>query len=228
MELRFYGHFHGTGGDPGNKSSSRYLMSTVTDEGNLHLVRNEFLRFNEKWEPCDVGVLDSVTGTCASRVVDKSQRSCFRGSTDAWIEKRSLVHEQHGAAELIAKALPLVDLSTVGFSDWELLRYTAGGFFAEHVDRPRGDNHLGTVLAIFGTDDVEGGDLQSGGKVVWPRGCKVPHLVFIPLGEPHEVTRVLKGERYAAKAAVYGKMVSDVAKADAANEDFRRSHMRCD
>jgi hypothetical protein len=135
-----------------------------------------------------------------------------------------------GAVELITKALPRVKIDTVYFSDWEVLKYTVGGFFAEHVDRSRGTDHLGTVLAIFGTEDVEGGDLRTGGDVVWPAGCRQPHLVFISLGVNHEVTRVRKGERYAAKASVFGHVddSGDLENIKKKNDAVRKSYGRED
>ena len=63
------------------------------------------------------------------------------------------------------------------------LRYGVGSFFSEHVDRDRGDEHVGTLLLIQPTEDCEGGLLCSG-EELW-----VAALWFAGLWRGREVAR---------------------------------------
>jgi hypothetical protein len=101
----------------------------------------------------------------------------------------------------------------------ELLYYDKGCMFARHVDRQVAPNHVGTLLCVFNSDDLDGGELhleqQDGSGFVTasdPGGC---FMVFIPLGMPHWVTKVLHGHRLVAKCPVLGSaMLAPVPRDD--------------
>ena len=217
LPLRYYGHIHGTGGDPSNPKSSRAQAAACTDDANtgfmLHWVQT--LRAGD-WRDCDVG--DVVDG---SRVMDATSRVCKMARASAWVTDDSPMFEAAGV--LLVEAA--VDLRTVDFGDFEVLRYGPGSFFAAHTDRSRGEGHLGTLVAVVATEDAAGGELHvdtADGDV--SVGLDKPYLTFIPLGRLHSVTPVTAGSRYVAKAAVYGSTTDDVK----ANEAYLHANRRCD
>jgi hypothetical protein len=115
-----------------------------------------------------------------------------------------------------------IDLATAEFGDYEVLKYGPASFFATHADRSRGDEHVGTLVAVVATADAVGGCLHvdDGVRV----GGDTPYLAFIPLGRTHSVTTVTAGVRYVAKAAVYGTTTDNIE----ANMTYHHESMRCD
>lgn len=217
--LFFYGHLHGTGGDPSNPASSRYSARHTTADDNRDLVLSWIQRQQRgyEWTQCDVGTHGSPT-----REVDVTVRRCWKSPCEQWIQgPEDLLFALVGT--LILASGTAVDLNTVTFADWEVLRYEVGDHFGRHADRIRGPHHLGTVLLAAGSKDLEGGVLVRG-DVDCAGPPSLPLAVFIPLGAPHAVTPITCGVRYVAKAAVYGHGAQDE---DAANA-FLHSNMRSD
>jgi hypothetical protein len=112
---------------------------------------------------------------------------------------------ERSARGLIEASGAAVDAASVTYTDCELLLYEVGGKFKAHVDRCRGRNHVGTLLVIVPSEDLRGGALRTG-----PRGVeggpdpRQPTAVFLPLGVEHSVSKVTRGWRLVAKAAVFG------------------------
>ena len=102
-----------------------------------------------------------------------------------------------------------IDVGTVEkFKFAELLYYDKGCMFVKHVDREVAPNHLGTILFVFNSDDLEGDELhleQKDGTVIVvakdPGAC---YMVFIPLDMSHWVSEVTRGHRLVAKCPVLG------------------------
>lgn len=98
----------------------------------------------------------------------------------------------------------------------ELLCYKEGDHFVTHADAPHsplsGKSHLGTLLYILPCE--EGGRLRvydgSWGKDGREAGSIEPRLVWMKLGVRHEVTPVIKGERWVLKASIFGSFKEPV------------------
>ncbi len=77
----------------------------------------------------------------------------------------------------------------------------------EHLDRKQGPWHVGTLLLILNSEDLQGGALVADDSrtVVDQPGA---WLVFLPLDVSHHVTRVERGERYVFTVPVFGVWVT--------------------
>jgi hypothetical protein len=113
---------------------------------------------------------------------------------------------ENTAKDLIDKSGVRIDADTMQLQNLEALRYGVGGHFAEHVDRSRGKSHIGTLLFVIPSTDLEGGDLLflNEGSTSPPSGRR-PYVAFIPLGIKHAVKPVTAGVRRVLKAAVFAK-----------------------
>jgi hypothetical protein len=143
--------------------------------------------------------VEADMGIDGKRVIDKTYRITQKTTCDvAW------------PIECVGKeklALLLKDANikpSVSFSNFEILKYTVGSFFDKHTDTMHHSTHIGTLLAVFPSEDLEGGDLimepADGEKIIISK--IVPYLTFIPLGTIHSVSVIKKGFRIVAKAAV--------------------------
>lgn len=203
QEVRFYGGFHGVGGDPSNFASSRSMAARCTSDENRSLVLRKVQAMRTgSYQPCDVGVAFTKR-----RILDVSVRVCRHAFASAWLHDNPSLRLQ--ALTLVNRSGLKVDLGTVSFSDCEVLKYVPGGFFAAHVDRRRDKNHLGTLGLMVCTEDAEGGSLlcHVDGIADDVGNGVTPTLVFIPLGVSHSVDALTAGKRYVAKASVYGSVV---------------------
>lgn len=122
------------------------------------------------------------------RDVEAAVRRCYRAESKKWTKK---------CREAIVE---LVERSDIRFADHEVLNYEIGGKFVMHVDRDRGDGHLGTIL--FVVPSKMGGALVS--ETLRVDSCR-PYLAYIPLGVKHAVEEVTDGQRWTLKAAVFEK-----------------------
>lgn len=189
--------------------------------------------------PCDVG-------TPEGRVVDPRQRSCSRATLECpWVRARSV----YGDFFYETTVVPLLTRAGVAFEHidmppkfQELLKYGPGDHFDVHKDRQVAADHLGTLLLVMPSEDMEGGSLRVRAKefvfgddgddadehaddaIVQNLPSDKPIAVFIPLDVEHSVSAVTKGERLVAKAAVCGTWLDPKnAKHDAAYRPGRRS-----
>lgn len=160
------------------------------------------------WEEADVGMVDSLARV---RVVNRTARACMRAvfppdraepwmTSDSWLRNQVVMRMLYDAG---------LHIDTVSFGEvgvhQKLLWYSAGGQFVEHVDRKQGPSHIGTLLLILNSEDLHGGVLQVNGEgVVDQPGV---WLVFLPLGVPHGVSPVERGERHVFTAPVFGEWV---------------------
>ena len=213
VSLSYYGHVEGVNGDPGNPTSSMARAMKCTPSGNVAMMLDwvKALRVGE-WRACDVGTADGT------RVAETITRVCETASSTAWVDPDNQMFV--GAAQDVL-AESGVDLATVRFGDYEVLKYGPGSFFAAHADRTRGDGHIGTLIAVVASEDAVGGELYVDEERV---GKDKPYLVFLPLGRVHSVTPITAGTRYVAKAAVYGNTSASAA----ANDAFMDRNMRSD
>lgn len=143
--------------------------------------------------------VEADMGIDGKRVIDKTYRITQKATCDvAWptkcIKKENL--------KLLLKDANVK--SSTSFSNFEILKYTVGSFFDKHTDTMHHTTHIGTLLAVFPSEDLEGGDLiiepADGEKIIISK--TIPYLSFIPLGTSHSVTVIKKGFRIVAKAAV--------------------------
>lgn len=144
-----------------------------------------------EWIDCDVGF--------AGRAYDFDSRTCKKCVLD-WTNMFDLTD-----------IFRLWNFNNIKFEKTEVLRYDVGCFFKSHLDTLHNPHHVGTLLIIFPTDDIEGGNLTIDNKhkrcdedssdllVV---ACKAPHIVYIPLGTFHEVDKLNAGSRIVFKAAI--------------------------
>jgi hypothetical protein len=221
-KVNYYGDIVFVAGDTGYQKSTRYQAITCTKDMNRNFVLQWIQSRVGKdgdWARCDVGTRGSTT-----REYDASARVSWRApASSPWIGEEDLMF--YSAGEVMGKAG--VDLEVVTFSDFEVLRYDAGGFFETHADRERAKGHIGTLLVVASSDDLQGGLLvDEAGRPVWERQ-EDPYIVFVPLGVLHGVTLVTKGARYAAKASVHG-IIRTPAEVASRNEALRYSKLRED
>lgn len=170
-----------------------------------------------KWTPCDFGRV-SEAGCC--RVVDAAQRSALRSSLDEaapWIEAgygfSQPVEEKLHALGIVGVSFHHGDFSSCG---QELLQYNEGGHFTWHRDRVVDEEeHVGTLLLVIPSPDMEGGVLKVASSedgsdsvdIVCPESAhttSTAFMVYLPLDVWHTVTPVTKGTRFVAKAPVLG------------------------
>jgi hypothetical protein len=157
------------------------------------------------WVPCDSGLIgpDGV----AVRVLDPA-RVCLKRH-GGWLPHASLAVERV-VAPLLARAG--VTEFRLPEEHQEALLYSVGGVFEAHVDRRLGLDHMGTLLLVAPSADLQGGVLYSmeadGPRrfvAVGPGDGGEPYAAFVPLGVPHRVSEVTRGSRVVGKAAVFGK-----------------------
>jgi len=170
-----------------------------------------------KWTPCDFGRV-SAAGCC--RVVDEAQRSALRSSLDEagpWIMAglgfSQPVEEKLHALGIVGVSFHHGDFSSCG---QELLQYNEGGHFTWHRDRVVDEEeHVGTLLLVIPSPDMEGGVLRVASSedgsdsvdIVCPESAhttSTAFMVYLPLDTWHMVTPVTKGTRFVAKAPVLG------------------------
>lgn len=148
------------------------------------------------FSPCDYG------GPDRERRYSESVRVCERAAALDWVAA-----DRARADGVLQRAIGLAGdapglIEALEFRDMELLRYSPGSFFADHVDRDRGNNHLGTLLLIMPTSDCAGGGLVVEGRRLTPADNS--HCVaFVPLGTKHSVEEISAGTRWVAKASVH-------------------------
>ena len=182
--------------------------------------------------PCDVGVRDTDTAdtdhpdtedgrqiastSCpepTTRVLDPHQRVCEVAKlARPWTTADPYNHFFRTAVT------PLLTDAGVAFrglelepTHQELLRYGIGGHFLAHSDRALSPTHLGTLLLVLPSADMEGGELvvETGpGLQILGADVQSPLVVYLPLGVVHSVRPVSAGTRYVAKAAVFGRMLA--------------------
>ena len=219
LPLRYYGDISRVAGSSQDLTSTRALaeLCTASDNVALLIFWVERLRSSE-WRVCDVGTVEG------GRILDTSARLCDTATAKEWVSKDFLLFQTAGNVLMRAG----MDLSTVEFRDFEVLRYGVGSFFSAHADRNRGEGHLGTLVAVVATVDAAGGELHVDGDgdsyEGVPVGTGTPYITFIPLGRVHSVTRVTSGTRYVAKAAVFSSNSADLA----VNTAFLQSKMLYD
>jgi hypothetical protein len=164
---------------------SRYFQARLED-----LTHHKLM-----WKPHTYG---KVSG---KRVVDKTVRDCkvlVGAKWDVAIAEndwKKIRKEFRGGADIT-------------FEKQDILMYTDGGHFSDHIDRNRpkpGRNHIGTlvVIAPMKTKGSSGGDLIIDEKEVVRASKSATRFKFIPLGTPHRVTPVAKGERISLTFGVY-------------------------
>jgi hypothetical protein len=158
--------------------------------------------------PCTVGLPDGT------RARDTSLRNCLNCACIPWVD---LPHVRECVRAVLDGACVAFKKQPPVFGDFEVLQYGVGSFFALHSDRvrvhPSGRRHLGTLLLVVPQPDCDGGKLvvhvampycaSSTDRIVV---VSRPSMVFLPLGVVHEVTELLAGARWVAKAAVFGKV----------------------
>lgn len=169
------------------------------------------LGYDVPWTPCDHGEI-GVDGA-VTRLEDRSVRMCMkRQLTGGW---RPSDWFSHSALEIIMASGLRVNSDKVLFKNAEVLKYGVGGHFKPHVDRRLAQDHVGTLLIVVPSIDMEGGALVvKGGELVVKTGDTYDnsqltrtYAAFIPLGVCHKVAPVRRGERYVLKVAVYAKLL---------------------
>lgn len=200
-EISYYGHVLPRPGFVDNADTNRELI--------LRAVK---ALKSGAYTKCTIGVVKEAAGAADAsdtgdadehleRVLDVSVRDCATAPARAF-----LVPED---APVLQALLPP---DVYRLKDFEVLRYSAGVGFSAHTDRVRGEHHIGTLVAVVGSADVEGGELMVSAskrssvanKQLGGSGVR-PYIAFIPLGYTHAVLPVVKGTRYVAKAAVFIK-----------------------
>ena len=145
--------------------------------------------FDDNNDVCDFGTGDG------SRLVDKKKRVCSKKNTEwttAGITKNF--------NELLKSRLG-TDIEVVLKED-EILKYEVGSHFEKHTDRIRDPNMIGTLLLVLPSNDLDGGILNVDGFNI-EHNPGEHHLVYLPIGLPHSVSRIKQGTRYVFKACVY-------------------------
>jgi hypothetical protein len=157
-----------------------------------HLENN----FNQKlpdistyeWEDCDCGMGDS-------RLHDTTVRLCKRIKTD-WSKLFDLTD-----------LFKLWDFNNITLTDMQILKYEEGSHFRQHIDTMYGDHHTGTLLLVYPSEDLEGGNMHfytvdKREKSKTTVSYNKPYALYIPLGTFHEVDKLTKGNRIVFKSAV--------------------------
>ena len=112
----------------------------------------------------------------------------------------------------LTKLLASWNLKNVTFDKTEILRYDIGSHFVEHLDTLHGPHHIGTLLLIFPSENMEGGELFINNKYnrcneIQDTEIKVSdylqHAVYIPLGTFHRISPIINGHRIVFKAAIF-------------------------
>lgn len=95
--------------------------------------------------------------------------------------------------------------SIYGMAPIQIIRYSEGGFFAEHFDLGLEDaakRKISLLVQLSDAGDYEGGDVILAGRMTIPKargaGCAFPSWVS------HRVDRVRSGVRYSLAAWAYG------------------------
>jgi hypothetical protein len=184
-----------------------------------------------EWKPCDVGNMGN-----SMRIVDSTLRNCVKADISPWITS---ANEHHWVCRLLQQ--DRIVLESVTFANHEVLKYERNGMFKTHIDRDRGNHHLGTLLVVAGSNDLRGGVLQDGTGTDLPISGEVkskdivaddaapPYAVFIPLGAAHAVTEITSGTRVVLKASVHGKRtVGTDLEAENRNDVYLHGSIRSD
>jgi predicted 2-oxoglutarate/Fe(II)-dependent dioxygenase YbiX len=185
-----------------------YKNTAQDDLNRLHEWIQQLVH-DSHWEPCDYGKSTPTTTAAASdgctdeREVDIDVRNCHRASVALWVNSWLL---DNTVKDMLTSAVR-ADTDSVDIRNTEVLRYGVGCHFEEHVDRVRGADHIGTLLFVVPSEDLEGGDLVIRDAEDQPPTGASPYIVFIPLNVPHSVTLVTKGLRYVAKASVHARLL---------------------
>jgi len=143
---------------------------------------------DDEWRQFDVGYTENIfnkLGGCNPYV-------WAQGATAAWgTDDEKKVLRQH-------------EITDYTLLEMKVLKYEEGSFLDEHVDRTRFKKHAGTLLLIGYSPEAEGGDLVVDYKLVVRKTSSEEQwfMTYIPLGTPHFVTTLLKGQRYVIKFAV--------------------------
>jgi len=145
--------------------------------------------------PCDVGCY-----------------SAGRTMSDARVCKKALV--DWTSMLNLSELLESWNLKNVTFGKSEILKYEVGGYFVKHLDTLHGPHHVGTLLIIFPSENMKGGELFIDNKY---NRCNeiqnteitvshnLQHAVYIPLGTFHRVAPILEGCRTVFKTAIFCK-----------------------
>lgn len=146
--------------------------------------------------------LPADMGLNGKRIIDKTHRVSEKAKCD--IEWPKLFLKKQTLKTLLKDANVKGDIS---FSTCEILKYGVGSFFDTHVDTVRHNTHIGTILAVFPSENLKGGDLiiEINDYEKITISTIKPYLVFIPLDTVHSVSLIKKGYRIVAKAAVLTK-----------------------
>lgn len=173
----------------------------------LRVSMTSYMKEGAIWTPCDFGATQE-----GYRQVDPLYRVCCKApcKPGGWISHEPKMSE--GFVKFpINQYFKNQHLLHFPEDDQELLLYSEGGHFAMHVDRNRGPGHVGTVLYVLPSLDMEGGRLEAqvdpmsddlvdlGGDP----GTNSAYVAYLPLDVPHRVTPILRGTRLVLKAAVF-------------------------
>ena len=142
---------------------------------------SSLLKYIDKWIPCDL----EIDGT---RKIDLEKRTCEKSKT-RWYTSINL-------SDLIGTDL---DLSIMKLEDEEILKYSIGSFFVDHIDGFTSDDMVGSLLYVFPSDDLVGGDLIINNEI---KSLKKPYIAYIPTGITHSVTKIENGNRIVLRANV--------------------------
>lgn len=115
------------------------------------------------WKTCDYGVNDS-----SGREVNH--------------ECQSVQYDWAPLFPEFNRLLTSCGLNDYRLDQYEILQYGANSHLMTHSDRWRGPGHLGTLLLIFPSKDIVGGDLIIGSDVI------KSGLVYIPLETQHSIS----------------------------------------
>jgi hypothetical protein len=156
-----------------------------------------------EWVPCDVGLL----GEAGGRAIVPSLRMCSRAADlkpGGWLQTDDGSFWEASVLKWLGSLCVDPAKANVPWDHQELLKYDVGGFMASHKDRLRGPDHVGTLLLVVPSPDLEGGQLVVEDEPMGEPGR--PYVVFIPVDAVHRVDPVTKGVRYVGKASVFGVM----------------------
>jgi hypothetical protein len=139
------------------------------------------------WVQCDY-----EDGGC--RVFDTTSRKCSKALLDC------VTPDFAREFTALFNSTKTIKLDLI-FNDSEVLKYDVGSHFTSHVDRIRGAGHIGTLLIVISSSDLDGGVLTIKNMPV--QRAEKSYMVYIPLGVHHSVSIVTKGSRYVYKTSVF-------------------------
>lgn len=165
-----------------------HVIDDVLSEDFCDLIVNRYLNSNE-WSDSQVGVEGNV---------DKLIRNCKIINITLDSNSKDIDNQLFLSVDKIFKYLAenYIHLSLKQDSGYEILKYTEGGFYTEHVDSFEGHYRV-MSCSICLNDDYEGGEFSFFGHSLNYKPKKGSAIVFPSnFMFPHQILPVTKGTRY--------------------------------